>query len=151
MARLKAELASEKERSLRVQAELENFRRRARRELDDTLRYASAPVLRDLLPVLDNVGRAIEAAESSEDATGLLEGFKMVATQLEDVLKKHNCTRIDSHGEPFDPNLHEAISQQPSHEHEPNTVVNVTQDGFRLHERVLRPSQVIVAIPAPKE
>lgn len=147
---LRAELQRERERTLRAQAELENFRRRSQREIDDTLRYAAAPVLRDLLPVLDNVGRAIAAAESTPDAAGLLEGFKMVAKQLEEVLERHYCTRIEAQGEPFDPNLHEAISQQPTDEHAPNTVVNIAQDGFRLHERVLRPSQVIVAIPAPE-
>jgi molecular chaperone GrpE len=149
--KLRAELERERERTLRAQAELENYRRRSNREMEDTLRYAAAPVLRDLLPVLDNMDRSIDAAERASDAAGLLEGFKMVAKQLEEVLQRHYCTRIDSQGEPFDPNMHEAISQRLTDECEPNTVVDIAQDGYRLHERVLRPSQVIVAIPPSEE
>ena len=142
---LREELAELKDRVLRVQAELENFRKRAARELQDAHRYANLPLMRDLLPVLDNVDRAIESAEQNHDTASLLEGVKMVARQSKDVLERYHCVRIADLHEPFDPNLHEAISQQPTDEHPAGTVVLVTQAGFQLHDRVVRPSQVIVS------
>ncbi len=149
LEQLRAELEDAKDRALRMQAELENYRKRVARQMDDERRYANLPLIRDLLPVLDNVGRAIEAAEKTHQTASLLEGFKIVAGQLESVLKRHDCSRIDAVGEPFDPNLHEAVFQQPTGEHPANTVLQETQTGFRLHDRVVRPSQVIVSAPPP--
>lgn len=148
--RLRAELDEAKDRGLRVQAELENYRKRVARQMEEERRYAHMPLIRDLLPVWDNMGRAIEAAEKAHETASLLEGFKMVAGQLEDVLQRHHCTRIEALEEPFDPNLHEAIFQQPSDEHPANTVLQVTQTGFCLHDRVVRPSQVIVSAALPQ-
>jgi len=145
--KLRLELTAAKDRELRAHAELDNYRKRAARELDERLRYANLSLLRDLLPVLDNVDRAIEAAEKSADANALLEGFKMVSQQLGDVLKNHHCTRIEALHTPFDPNVHHAVMQQPSEEHPANTVLMVTQNGYQLHDRVVRPSQVIVSAP----
>ena len=142
---LRAELAAAKDRELRVHAELDNVRKRAARELNERLRYANLSLLRDLLPVLDNIDRAIEAGEKSADAAALLEGFKMVSQQLAEVLNRHHCTRIEALHAAFDPNLHHAIMQQPSEEHPANTVRMVTQNGYQLHDRVVRPSQVIVS------
>jgi molecular chaperone GrpE len=142
---LRLDLEAVSDRALRAQAELENYRRRVARDREDERRYADLPLLRDLLPVLDNMRRAIEAAEKTEDAPSLLEGFRLVTRQLEDVLERHHCTEIEALGRPFDPHLHEAISQQPSAEHPPGTVLLVAQPGFRLHDRVVRPSQVIVS------
>ena len=142
---LRSELEEAKDRALRIQAELENYRRRAAREMQEERRYANLPLMRDLLPVVDNMARAIEAAEKTHDAAGLLEGVKMVARQLEEVLQRHQCVPIQAFHEPFDPHLHEAISQQPSDQHPVGTVVLVTQTGFQLHDRVVRPSQVIVS------
>ena len=102
-------------------------------------------LVRDLLPVIDNVERAIEAGEKNADAAALLEGFKMVNQQLDDVLKRHHTTRIEALHAPFDPNVHHAILQQPSEEHPANTVLMVTQNGYQLHDRVVRPAQVIVS------
>jgi len=144
-ADLRQELAAAKDRALRLQAELDNYRKRMRKEMDDERRYAQLPLLADLLPVLDNVNRAVQAAEKSPDASGLLAGFKMVAQQLESVLSRHHCTRIDALHRPFDPHLHAAIMQQPSNEYPPNTVIQVAQEGYQLHDRVLRPAQVIVS------
>lgn len=143
--RLQAELAAAKDRELRALAEIENTRRRMRRDLDEQLKYANIALLRDLLPVLDNVSRAIEAAEKGSDAAGLLEGVRLVATQLESVLAKHHCKRIEAVGQPFDPNRHEAIFQQPSADHPPGTVLAEALPGFALHDRVVRPTQVIVS------
>lgn len=147
--RLTAELNEAKDRVLRAQAELENVRWRARREIEEQTLYAQAPLMNDLLPVLDNVGRAIEAAEKHPDVASLLEGFKMVARQLEDVLARHNCTPIPALHETFDPHKHQAILQQPSQEHPAGTVVLVAQPGYQLRDRVLRPTQVIVSSGEP--
>jgi molecular chaperone GrpE len=146
------ELEQAKDRALRLQAELDNYRKRASRELEDRLKYADMGILRDLLPVLDNIQRAVESAEKSPDVGSLLEGFKMVGGQLQSALECHQCKKIDALHQPFDPNLHHAIQQQPSEEFPANTVVLVAQEGYQLHDRVVRPSQVIVSIvPAKKE
>jgi len=143
--KLRSELAAAKDRELRAHAELDNYRKRSAREMDERLRYANLGLLRDLLPVIDNVDRAIEAAEKNADAEALLEGFKIVSQQLGEVLNRHHCIRIEALHAPFDPNVHHAVMQQPSEEHPANTVLMVTQNGYQLHDRVVRPSQVIVS------
>ncbi|HEX4131356.1 MAG TPA: nucleotide exchange factor GrpE [Pirellulales bacterium] len=143
--RLRAELADAKDRALRSQAEAENMRKRLRREMDDERKYALLPLLAELLPVVDNVGRAIESAEKTHAESPVVEGFKMVAQQLSSVLEKHQCTKIPALHKPFDPHLHQAIAQQPSKEFPPNTVLVVAQEGYQVQERVLRPAQVIVS------
>jgi molecular chaperone GrpE len=148
--KLRAELEQAKDRALRLQAELDNYRKRASRELEDRLCYANMGILRDLLPVLDNIRRASESAEKSPDLGSLLEGFKMVGMQLDSVLECHQCKKIEALHAPFDPNLHHAISQMPSAEYPPSTVILVSQEGYQLHDRVVRPSQVIVSTAPPK-
>ena len=145
LARLRQEIGDAKDRELRTLAELENYRKRARREMEDERRFAHQQLLLDLLPVLDNVGRAIEAAEKSPEAAAVLTGLKMVAQQLDQVLTRYHCTRISALHEPFDPHRHQAIAQQPSADYPPNTVLLVAQQGYQLHDRVLRPAQVIVS------
>ena len=142
---LRTEMAEAKDRLLRAQAELENYRRRSQREMQDLLRYAELPLLRDLLPVVDDISRAIQAAEKAPDAGGLLEGFRMVEQKLSRFLEAHDCKRIAALDQPFDPNLHQAIAQQPSADKPANTVMLVAQDGYTLHDRVVRPAQVIVS------
>ena len=144
-ADLVAELAEANARALRAQAELENFRKRMRREMEDNQKYASVPVLQELLPVVDDMERAIAAAEKSEDSAGLLAGVKMVEERLRSVLNQQGCQRIDAEGATFDPARHEAILMQPTSDFEPGTVMQVTKQGYQLHDRVLRPAQVIVA------
>lgn len=144
-SRLRAELDEARDRALRFQAELENYRRRVAREMEQERRYAVLPLLRDLLPVWDNVNRAIEASEHAGESAGLVQGVRMVAEQLEAVFRRYECVKVDALYQPFDPNFHEAITEQPSEEHPPGTVVGETQTGFRLHDRIVRPSQVIVS------
>lgn len=145
-ADLARELELARERALRAQAELDNYRKRMQRELEEERKFAQLPLIRDLLPVIDNVERAIEAAEKGGDVSGLLAGFRMVSQQLEETLGRHQCRRIPALNEPFDPNLHQAIAQQPSAEHPPHTVAAVAQAGYRLHDRVVRPAQVMVTV-----
>ena len=140
-----AELAETKEKLLRSQAELENFRKRSRREAEEAERYREFGLLRDLLPVLDNVQRAIEAAEKTADAGSLLAGFRMTAQQIEKLLGDHGCTPIETDGKPFDPEVHEAILHQPVDGMPEGQVVAAVSRGYRLHDRVVRPAQVIVA------
>jgi molecular chaperone GrpE len=148
--RLRAELEEATDQALRSRAELENYRKRVQREMEDERRYANMRLIRELLPVLDNVERAIAAAEqkTSNDDT-LLRGFKMVAQQLEALLEQHHCRRIDALHCEFDPSVHEAIAQQTSAEHPPNTVLHVARSGYQLHDRIVRPSQVVVSAAPP--
>lgn len=144
-APLEQQLQEAEERVLRVQAELENFRKRARREYDDAQRYREMDLLRDLLPVLDTVLRAVEASEKTADVESLKAGFRMTAQQIEKVLDAHGCKTIDTVGQAFDPAVHDAILQQAVSDAAPGTVVGVASRGYRLHDRVVRPAQVIVA------
>jgi molecular chaperone GrpE len=163
VANLEQQVREANDRALRSHAELENFRKRSQRELADERRYAVVPFARDLLAVVDNLERAIEAANtqtrsasegtagSTSDVTHLLEGVKLVADQLENVLKQHQCTRIDTVGTPFDPNFHQALAQEPSVEHPAGTITRAAQSGYKLHDRVIRPAQVFVSTgPATK-
>jgi len=143
-----ASLQDAEQRVLRAQAELENFRKRSRREMEDERRYAAAPLVTDLLSVLDNLNRALSSAGEGASG-GLVDGVKLVVTLFESVLQKHHCERIPAVGAAFDPNLHEAIGQQPSEEHPAGTVMLETQVGYRLHDRVIRPTQVFVSTGPP--
>lgn len=142
------QLRAAEDRVLRAQAELENFRIRVRRETEDQLKHANQPLLVDLLPVIDNIYRAVDAATQDEAASGLLTGVSMVAQQLMDTLGKYHCRRIEAVGSPFDPNLHEAVQQMSSDEFEAGVVIQVLQEGYMLHDRVIRPSQVIISTGA---
>ena len=133
------------DRLLRLQAELENFRKRARREYDDAQRYREIDLLRDLLPVLDTVQRAIDAAEKTDDVESLRAGFRMTAQQIEKLLAAHGCATIPTDDLPFDPTVHDAIQQLAVPGKAAGTVVATVSRGFTLHDRVVRPAQVIVA------
>jgi molecular chaperone GrpE len=145
IARLTAELGEAKDQTLRAIAEAENVRKRYRREADDYRRYAEQQLLTDLLPVLDNLRRAADASGNSAEAVKLAEGVKLVIQQLEGVLAKHHCEKIEAAGKPFDPNFHEALTQQPSTDVPPGHVISVFSEGYRLHDRVIRPAQVVVS------
>ena len=130
-----------------VRADFENYQKRSQRDLATERRYAQEPLARDLLPALDNLDRALEAAGKGEQGAlaQLAKGVEMVRTQLLDALRRHGVTRVEAQGQPFDPNRHEAVMQQPSADHPPGTVLNVLQQGFTIHERVLRPATVVVS------
>lgn len=140
-----AELAAANDRLLRLQAEMQNLRNRTSREIADERKYAALPVIRELLPVVDNIERAIEAAEKAGEAENLLEGFRLVRQQLLTLLDHHHCAPIEALGQPFDPNFHQAILHQPAPDTPADTVTMVTQQGYKLHDRVVRPTQVIVS------
>ena len=135
---------------LRTEAELDNYRKRVQREAEELRRYQALPLARELLPGLDNLRRALAAAESSKNIEDLLQGVRMVAKQFEDILSRHAVQPIEAVGEPFDPNLHEALQQIPSKEYPAMTVVEELERGYTLHDRVVRPSKVIVSSGPPE-
>ncbi len=145
-------LSDAEDRLLRMQAELQNVLNRTRREVSDERKYGALPVVRGLLPAIDTMDRAIEAAEKavaeseSTDPQGLTEGFKMVRDQILGVLNQNGCEPINADpGVDFDANFHEAILQQPSEEQSAGTVIMSAQTGYKLHDRVVRAAQVIVS------
>jgi molecular chaperone GrpE len=132
----------------RTQADFENYRKRAQRDLDQERRYLHSTFAQDLLPVLDNLDRATAAAKQAGESGPLVQGVTLVQQQLLDMLRRHGVTRIDALGQPFDPNRHQAVMQQPSGEQPPGTVLQVLEDGFMIHDRVLRPAGVVVSTAA---
>jgi len=143
--RLRLELEEAKNRALRAMADLENYRTRKNREIAEERKYANIDFIRELLPVWDNIGRALEAVSTSHNLETLIEGVQMVHSQFLEVLKKHHCEIIETKFQPFDPNVHASVAQIPSAEHPANTVIEEVQIGFRLFDRVVRPSQVVLA------
>jgi molecular chaperone GrpE len=139
------DVAELNDRVLRLQAEMQNLRNRTSREIADERKYAALPIVRDLLPVVDNIDRAIEAAEKAGEAENLLAGFRLVKQQLHTILTNHNTEVIAAEGEVFDPNFHQAILQQPSANIPAGSVMFVAQPGYRMRDRVVRPAQVIVS------
>ena len=142
---LQQELAAARDRELRAHAELENFRKRLYRQMEEDSRYAAVPLASDLLSVVDNLERAIQAADKSGSSQGLLEGVRLVVQQLQRILAQHHCERISAKGQLFDPSLHQAIGHLPSDVHPVGTVTEEAQVGYRLHDRVIRPSLVLVS------
>jgi len=133
------------ERWLRERADLENVKKRAARERAETIKFANESVLKDLLPVLDNLERAVEHARTGGDGQPLSEGVLLIAKALLDVLERHGVIRIAAKGTPFDPAQHEAMAQIESHAHDPNVVIEEHQPGYRLADRLLRPALVSIA------
>lgn len=130
-------------------ADFENARKRLLRDAETEKKYAAESLIRDLLGALDNLDRALGAAQSAGDKGPLVSGVSATASQFLDILRRHGVTRIECNpGTPFDPNLHEAVMEQPSEEYKPGQVVQVLQHGFLLHDRVLRAASVIVASAA---
>jgi molecular chaperone GrpE len=146
VAAAKAEASKNWDLYLRERADLENARKRHQREKEDAIRFANDRLLREMIPVLDNLERAVEhAGQGGMDSKGLLEGVNMTITQFRKVLEDFGVKPIKAIGDAFDPNLHQAMGQVESAEQAPNTVVTEFQRGYLLHERLLRPSLVMVA------
>lgn len=130
---------------LRTAAEMDNFRKRVNRERDEERKYASFRLISDLLPALDNLQRAIDSAAAMEATQGLLQGVQMVLKQFEEILTRNGAQPIEAQGLPFDPNFHEALQQRPNDTVPPMTVIEVLERGVKMHDRVIRPSKVIVS------
>jgi len=146
-AAVEARIREAEERYVRLYAEFENYKKRTARENEDFRRFANEAVLKEVLPVLDNFERAVSHAKEAEAAGGggLLEGVELIRRQFLDVLAKLGVTPIEALGRPFDPQVHQAVSQRPAPDAAAGTVVDELQRGFYFRERVLRPAMVVVA------
>jgi molecular chaperone GrpE len=150
--KLEAELAATREeaeryreRWVRERADLENLRKRAERERSEAARFGSERLVGDLLPMVDDLERAIRAADEGVGGTALLDGVRLVVRSLLDVLARHGVTRVASHGQPFDPTHHEAVAHLESDAHDAGMVIEEHRGGFRLNDRLLRPALVSVS------
>lgn len=132
------------------QAEFENYQKRSTREREQESRFAPTPLVRELLPALDNMELALDAAKKTGDEGPLVQGVQAIYSQILDAFRRSGVTRIDALGQTFDPNLHEAVGQLPTTEHPPQTVVQVYRPGYVIHDRVIRPATVIVSVAPPE-
>ncbi len=150
LAQKDAEIAELRDRLLYLQADLDNFKKRTEKRVRDSLEYASEPVLKDLLPVLDNLERALaHAGETGPDGfSSLIEGLEHVVRQFREALERHGVEPVPGEGEPFDPEMHEAMLQVPGDAD--GRVAAVFEPGYRLKGRLLRPAKVSVTKLAPK-
>jgi len=150
VAKVAAERDQYRDAALRAQAELENYRKRVAREAENSAKFLTLPLVRDLLPALDNLARTVQAAEQTGNVDDLIQGLQMIQGQFDQVFGNYSAKPIEALGQPFDPNLHEALQQMPSADHPPMTVIQELERGYVMHDRVIRPSKVIVA-SAPAE
>lgn len=130
---------------LRMQAEMENLRKRLIRDLEKSRRFALERIMKDLLPLRDSMERGLEADVDSSTTASLLEGQALTLKMLAKVMQDHDLELIDPMGEPFNPEFHEAVAVQPSEELEENSVMEVLQKGYKLHDRLVRPAMVVVS------
>lgn len=133
------------EQYLRTLADMDNLRKRTTREKEEIAKFANEGILRDILPVIDNLERAVEHSEKADESGGLLEGVRMTLIQFTQVLSRFGVATIDVVGKPFDPAFHQAMGQLESADHPVNTVMVEMQKGYQLNERLLRPAFVLVA------
>ena len=147
VAELQAELADLRDRSIRTLADFENYRRRSEREREELKRFAQGDVLRDLLPVVDNLQRALAAGGTVDD---LKTGVELTLRQFRDLLKQRGIAEVLALGAPFDPAVHEAVARVDDDAVTAPTVIDELQRGYTLHGRLLRPALVRVAMPAEK-
>jgi molecular chaperone GrpE len=142
---LNNQLEEANQRTIRAQADFDNFRRRTRQEKEDFAKYASQKLIEQLIPVVDNFNRAMQATQSNKDFESLAKGVDMIYRQLDQVLSNEGLQRMETIGQPFNPELHQAIMQVESEEHEEGTIVEELQSGYMLKDRVIRPAMVKVS------
>lgn len=143
--RLEADLAEAKDAALRAQADAANVQRRAEQEIDKARKFALDRFVGELLPVVDNMERALSAAADSDADATITEGLELTLKSFMDALKKAGVEAVDPQGEPFDPQLAQAMSMVPNPDVEPNTVIAVMQKGYTLNGRLVRPAMVMVS------
>lgn len=146
LATLAAAYESAKEQSLRAQADAQNARRRAEQDIEKAHKFGLEKMVNDLLPVVDNLERALSTIDPANEAlTSIAEGIQLTHKSFVDALARHQVAVVDPQGEPFDPNLHQAVSAVPNPDVEPNTVINCFQKGYTLYGRLVRPAMVVVS------
>jgi molecular chaperone GrpE len=139
------EIARHREAMLRMQAEMENTRKRLVRDAEKSRRFALERIMKDLLQVVDTMERGLQTGRESATVDSLLEGQELTLKMLNKVLADHSLELVDPAGEPFNPELHEAVTMLPSPDHEEGTVMEVLQKGYKLHDRLVRPAMVVVS------
>ncbi len=146
LAEAQKEADENRERMLRMAAELENFKKRSARDQEDLKKYATENLIRQLLTVVDNLERAVDSASSEgENEQSVVDGVALTLNEIMKILERHYVKPIQALGEPFDPAFHQAMSQEEKAEQPPNTVVQEYQKGYLIHDRLLRPSMVVVS------
>ncbi|WP_084067329.1 nucleotide exchange factor GrpE [Desulfocicer vacuolatum] len=151
IATLQAELKTEKDKALRLSAEFENYKKRSSREISDFRKYANESVFKKLLTVVDNLERAIDSGETQNNQASILEGIQLTHKELIKLFEAFNIKAIEALNLPFDPAFHQAVTQQETDEHPDNTVISELQKGYVLHDRLLRPSMVVVSKAVVKQ
>ena len=141
----KEELAQWRDRALRNQADLENFRKRAARDRADAIKYGNASIIEELLPIADNFEMGLAAATADQGSSSIAQGLQMVHKQLNEFLANNGLKEVETDGKMFDPNLHEALSQQPSDEVPEGQIIATLRKGFMLHDRLVRAANVVVS------
>lgn len=145
VAAAQEETAQIKEQMIREQAETQNIRKRLQKDVENARKYALEKFAEDLLPIIDNLERAIASAGEGEEVKPVLEGLELTLKSFVDTLAKYNVEQVDPHGEPFDPQLHQAMTMVPNPDIEPNSVMDVVQKGYTLNGRLVRPAMVVVS------
>jgi molecular chaperone GrpE len=143
---LETELQETRDKHLRLAAEFENFKKRTTRERSDSIKFSNERILKDFLSIVDNLDRALQHAKEGSEGESLVQGVELVHKQCIDLLTRFNVTAVDAVGAQFDPVVHQAVSQVETDEHPENTVADEFQKGYRLHDRLLRPALVTVAV-----
>ncbi|WP_419662552.1 GrpE: HSP70 cofactor [Desulfosarcina variabilis str. Montpellier] len=146
-----AEARENHDRMLRMAAEFENYKKRTNREMEDLKKYATENLIRQLLTIVDNLERAIESASAdNQNGQSVVDGVSLTLAEVMKILEKHHVAPIEALGEPFDPTFHQAMCQEESQDHPPNTVVQEYQKGYMIHDRLLRPAMVVVSKASQK-
>jgi len=148
---LKEQVTFEKDRALRLSAEFENYKKRTQRETNDFKKFANESIFRQLLSVVDNLERAIGSAQENSEESSLFEGVKLTHKEIIKLFETFNVKVVEAENKPFDPNFHQAVTQEESDEFPDNTVTTVLQKGYILHDRLIRPAMVVVSKKAKKE
>ena len=140
------------DRYLRVSAEFENYKKRSAREMDDFRKFANQSLVKELLPIVDNLELAIKSANENRDVdTKLLDGVNLTLKEILKIFEKYHVKAIEALGETFDPRYHEAVMREETDKHPENSITNELQKGYLIHDRLLRPSMVVVAAPKKSE
>ncbi len=142
---LKKQLASEKDKVLRLAAEFENYKKRKQRESDEFKKFANETIFRQLLTVVDNLERAISSTKENSDKKGLIEGIKLTYKEILKLFETFNVKTVEAENQMFDPNFHQAVTQVETDEFPENYVSTVLQKGYLLHDRLIRPAMVVVS------
>ena len=142
---VKEQLATEKDRVLRLSAEFENYKKRKQRESDEFKKFANETIFRQLLTVVDNLERAISSTPKNSNEDGLVEGVKLTHKEIIKLFETFNVKPVEAENQLFDPNFHQAVTQEETDEFPENTVSKVLQKGYLLHDRLIRPAMVVVS------